>query len=128
MVTKITNGVKVIVEIEYQIEYSNPNQCQYFFTYQITIENESKHSIQLLDRHWFIFDAGYLPREVVGKGVLGKQPIIASRQRYSYVSGCVIKSGFGKMVGTYKMLSKIDGSTFIVNIPEFNLIHPLRLN
>jgi uncharacterized protein affecting Mg2+/Co2+ transport len=41
MVAEITDGVKVIVETEYQPSYSSPSQYHYVFTYKITIENQS---------------------------------------------------------------------------------------
>jgi len=103
MVTEITQGVKVSVETEYQSEYSSPRQFHYVFTYRITIENQSEHTVQLLSRHWFILDACNLLREVEGEGVVGQQPVIEPGQSHQYVSGCNLKSGLGKMYGSYLM-------------------------
>ena len=101
MVTEITEGIKVSVETEYQPEYSSPSQYHYVFTYRITIENESENTIQLLRRHWFIHDANTIIREVEGEGVVGQQPVLEPGQDHKYVSGCNLKSGIGKMKGTY---------------------------
>jgi len=128
MVTEITQGVKVSVETEYQSEYSSPRQFHYVFTYRITIENQSEHTIQLLSRHWFIIDAGYHLREVEGEGVVGQQPVIEPGQSHQYVSGCNLKSGLGKMYGFYLMEKILDGKKFDVTIPEFHMIVPFRLN
>jgi len=128
MVTAITEGVKVTVETEFQPDYSSPRQFHYVFTYKITIENKSENTIQLKRRHWFIHDAGNLTREVEGEGVVGRQPILESGQIHQYVSGCNLKSGIGKMSGSYTMERVSDGRIFHVAIPEFLMIVPFRLN
>ncbi|MEQ8302128.1 MAG: Co2+/Mg2+ efflux protein ApaG [Cyclobacteriaceae bacterium] len=128
MVTEITQGIKVSVETEYQPSYSSPSQYHYVFTYRITIENQSDFTIQLLRRHWQIFDAGFSAREVDGEGVVGQQPVLEPNQMHEYVSGCNLKSGIGKMMGSYLMERVVDGTRFEVNVPEFNMITPLRLN
>ena len=128
MVTEITQGIKVSVETEYQPAYSSPSQYHYVFTYRITIENQSEYTIQLMRRHWQIYDAPFLMREVEGEGVVGQQPVLEPGQSHHYVSGCNLKSGIGKMLGTYTMERIIDGSKVQVNIPEFTMVAPLRLN
>lgn len=128
MVTEITQGIKVTVETEYQPAYSSPSQYHYVFTYRITIENQSEYTIQLLRRHWHIFDAGFTKREVEGEGIVGQQPVLEPGNSHQYVSGCNLKSGIGKMVGTYLMERVVDGTRMQVNIPEFTMVAPLRLN
>ena len=128
MVTEITQGIKVTVETEYQPSYSSPSQYHYVFTYRITIENQSEFTIQLLRRHWKISDAGFSQREVDGEGVVGQQPVLEPNKSHNYVSGCNLKSGIGKMVGTYLMERVVDGLRFEVTVPEFHMIAPLRLN
>ncbi|MCU0398138.1 MAG: Co2+/Mg2+ efflux protein ApaG [Cyclobacteriaceae bacterium] len=128
MVTEITQGIRVSVETEYQPAYSSPSQYHYVFTYRITIENQSDNTIQLLRRHWFIADAGFSPREVEGEGVVGQQPVLEPGQAHQYVSGCNLKSGIGKMTGTYLMERIVDGTQLQVNIPEFVMVAPFRLN
>ncbi len=128
MVTEITEGVKVIVETEYQPEYSSPSQYHFVFTYRITIENGSENTIQLLRRQWYIHDANNIIREVEGEGVVGQQPILEPGQYHQYVSGCNLKSGMGKMYGHYMMERLVDGGRFKVTIPEFTMIVPYKLN
>lgn len=128
MVTEITQGVKVSVETEYQPEYSSPSQYHYVFTYRITIENKSENTIQLLRRHWFIHDTNTTLREVEGEGVVGQQPVMEPGQLHKYVSGCNLKSGIGKMRGTYLMERIVDGKRFEVNIPEFIMVVPFKYN
>lgn len=128
MVTEVTEGVKVTIVTEFQPDYSSPTQNHYVFTYHVSIENNSQHTVKLLKRHWFISDAGYPVREVEGEGVVGKQPILEPGDTHQYVSGCNLKSGIGKMYGTYLMDRVVDGKSFFVAIPEFTMITPHRSN
>lgn len=128
MTTDITKGVKVSVETEYQPEYSNPAQQHFVFTYKVTIQNLSEKTVQLMTRHWEIFDAGYPNRIVDGEGVVGKQPVLEPGESHQYVSGCNLRSGVGKMKGFYRMEKAIDGNNFNVNIPEFTMVVPFKLN
>jgi ApaG protein len=122
MVTAITEGIKVSVETSYQAEFSSPHQHHYVFTYKVKIENNSSHTIQLLRRRWEIFDAGDITKLVEGDGVVGQQPILEPGNSHEYVSGCNLKSGLGKMKGTYIMEKLFDGKRIEVQIPEFQLI------
>lgn len=128
MATQITNGVKISVETFFQQDYSNAGTGDYMFAYRITIENNNFHPVRLLSRHWYIFDSSKDLHEVQGDGVVGKQPIIAPGESHTYVSGCNLKSEIGKMWGTYTMQSLEDGSYFKVEIPEFQLVAPSKLN
>jgi ApaG protein len=128
MVTEITNGVKVTVATDYQPEYSSPIQSHFVFTYKIIIENCSEYTVQLLRRHWFIHDSNGVVKEVEGDGVVGQQPVLEPGEFHQYVSGCNLKTSIGKMRGTYLMERIVDGRKFKVNIPEFVMMVPFRLN
>lgn len=128
MVTKITDGVKISVETIYQPEYSNPANEHFMFAYRVNIENLTGNRVQLLNRHWHIFDSNGSKREVEGEGVVGQQPIIEPGDNHEYVSGCNLKTDMGSMKGSYEMERIVDGVKFRVNIPEFYLITPYKLN
>lgn len=128
MVTQVTEGIRVSVMTEYQPEYSNPSHTHYVFVYRIIIENESPYSIQILQRHWFVFDSNSMIKEVEGKGVRGKQIILEPGEKYEHVSGCNLRTDIGKMHGYYLMRRIIDDREFHVQIPQFILIAPYRLN
>jgi ApaG protein len=128
MVTQITDGIQVSVETEYQADFSNPAKLVFAFTYRITIENQSSYSVQLKRRHWFIEDLNEPLIEVEGPGVVGQQPILEPGQMHQYVSGCQLKSGFGKMYGYYTMERLIDGKIVKVEIPAFTMVAPQYLN
>ncbi|MDH5602539.1 MAG: Co2+/Mg2+ efflux protein ApaG [Cyclobacteriaceae bacterium] len=128
MVTKTTNGITVSVITEYQPGYSSPSQYHYVFTYKIKIRNESENTIKLLKRFWKIHDATYNQREISGEGVVGKQPVIEPGEFHEYISGCTLKSGYGKMYGHYTVERLIDGGMLKINIPEFVMVAPFKLN
>ncbi|HWA07069.1 MAG TPA: ApaG domain, partial [Ignavibacteria bacterium] len=88
----------------------------------------SGFTVQLLRRHWHIFDATGLWREVEGEGIVGEQPEIEPGHMHQYVSGCNLTASAGKMHGTYLMERKTDGMLFEVTIPEFHMIAPFLLN
>jgi ApaG protein len=128
MVTAITQGIKISVDTIYQDEYSNPEKEYFMFAYQISIENLSDYAIRLMRRQWFIFDSNGTRREVEGEGVVGLQPVIEAGESYSYVSGCNLTTDMGAMSGNYLMHRVADHTDFTVDIPEFELIVPYRLN
>ena len=128
MQNKITEGVRISVEVFYQPDYSQPTCGDYMFAYRITITNESDYAVKLLSRKWTIVDANGISREVAGDGVVGQQPVIESGESHQYVSGSQIKTEIGKMYGTYLMQRTFDDSKFTVHIPEFQLVAPYKLN
>ncbi len=128
MVVKITDGLKVTVDTLYQPEYSNPVNEHFMFAYKVKIENLSDVTVQLMRRYWSIFDSNGTKREVEGEGVVGLQPVIEPGASHEYISGCNLKTDMGSMKGFYSMKKLIDGSELKVNIPEFFLIAPYKLN
>lgn len=123
-----TNGITVRVEPTYQDKHSQPSAWRFIFSYRIHIENNSPHTVQLLRRHWFIVEGNGEVREVEGEGVVGKQPILRPGEAHQYSSWCPIRSDLGKMYGSFLMIRTDTGSLFEVEIPEFKLIVPAKLN
>ncbi len=126
MVTAISHGVKVSVETFFQEDFSD--RGIHVFAYRITIENKSEFTVRLMRRHWHIYEATGLWREVEGEGVVGEQPELEPGHLHQYVSGCNLGSPVGKMFGTYLMERKTDGVEFEVTIPEFYMVAPFLLN
>lgn len=128
MQTKVTEGVRISVEVFYQPDYSQPSSGEFMFAYRITITNESEYAVKLLRRHWNITDANGITREVEGEGVVGQQPVINPGASHQYVSGSALKTEIGKMNGTYTMQRLFDNAKFKVQIPEFQMVAPYKLN
>ena len=128
MISQITKGVKVTVRTQFQASFSKPEMHHYLFTYRILIENGSEYTVQLLRRHWNIFDSNGEHRQVEGEGVVGQQPVLMPNEVYEYESACNLTTDMGKMSGIYEMMRIVDKEKFTVEIPEFKLIAPQRLN
>jgi ApaG protein len=128
MVIQVTHGIKISVQAVYEVNHSRPYQAYYVFSYRISIENKSDSTIKLLRRHWYIFDSLAGWHEVEGEGVVSVQPVLHPSEEYQYESFCPLMSEAGKMHGTFLMENKKDGSTFLVNIPLFELVVPYRFN
>ena len=128
IVTHITEGVKVSVTVKYMQDYSSPEQFHFVFGYNVTIQNNSDNTIQLLNRFWDIYDSCGITRKVEGEGVIGQRPILVPGQTHEYTSGCNFKSSIGKMDGCYEFIRISDRKRFKVIIPEFTMIAPFKMN
>ncbi len=128
MVNAITQNIGVSVETFFQTRKSNPEIDLFVYSYRITIKNESEFTVQLISRHWEIFDVIMERRIVEGHGVVGEQPILAPGQTYNYVSYCQLKTDAGSMKGYYTFHRALDNSTFDARIPEFILLPEYRKN
>jgi ApaG protein len=128
MVTRVTHGIKISVQSRYEEAHSRPGQQHYFFSYQIEMENNGEYTVQLLRRHWFIFDSAGMRHEVEGEGVIGQQPVLNPGESYTYDSACNLTSEIGTMHGAYLFRREVDGYLFEVQIPKFELIALHRLN
>jgi ApaG protein len=128
VVTEITNGVLIGVEVQYQSEYSSPTQHHYVFSYRVTIENRGEFTVQLQRRNWDIIDSNGSHKIVEGEGVIGQKPILEPGESYTYVSGCNLTTEIGKMKGYYIFERQMDGQLFDVTIPEFVMFAPWRQN
>jgi ApaG protein len=128
MVRTTTDSIEISVETRYWSQQSIPCENHYFFIYFITIENKSEYTVQLLRRHWDIFDSIGDHRIVEGEGVVGETPVIEPGQKFEYNSGCNLTSDMGYMKGHYTMLRLADQQEFKVEIPKFELILPSKPN
>jgi len=128
MVTQITRGIKISVLTSFEGTYLKNYQINFAFGYQITIENHSKDSVQLMSRCWEIFDSLNDQETVVGEGVVGKKPVLRPGESYTYKSGCLLSSPFGAMKGYFSMINFTSTRNFRVIVPSFKLSAPFALN
>ncbi len=128
METLITRGIKISVETFYQHEFSSNSLREFIHHYRITIENNSRDEVQLLRRHWYIWDSKSGDREVEGPGVIGEQPVLQPGDSHQYVSMCNLSSEVGRMHGTYLMQRQDNHEMFEVDIPVFKMVAPQKLN
>jgi ApaG protein len=123
----ITRGIRVIAEARFHPEKSSRAEQYFFFSYQITIRNESDETVQLMSRHWTIHDANGNQEEVIGPGVVGEQPVIAPGEEFTYSSFCPLRTEVGSMRGTYQMVTA-NGETFDAAIAPFTLARPQAIH
>jgi ApaG protein len=128
MVQQVTSGIKISVETTFEGSFYKNYKIQYAFGYTVTIENQSKDSVQLNSRHWEILDALNNLETVTGEGVIGKKPVLKPGESHTYTSGCLLASPFGAMHGFYSMVNFTTTKKFKVNIPTFKLSAPFAIN
>lgn len=128
MITQITKGIKVSVETSFEGTFFKNYKIHFAFGYKITIENQSKDSVQLSSRHWQVFDALNNIEIIDGEGVIGKKPVLKPGESHTYSSGCLLTSPIGAMKGHYNMINFTSTRRFQVFIPTFKLCAPFALN
>jgi len=128
MVQQVTSGIKISVETTFEGTFYKNYKVHYAFGYVVTIENQSKDSVQLNTRYWKILDALNNPDIVEGEGVIGKKPVLKPGESHVYNSGCLLTSPFGAMSGHYNMVNFTTTQKFKVKIPSFKLSAPFAIN
>ncbi len=128
MVTQITQGIKISVLTSFEGTYFKNYKLNFAFSYQITIENNSKDTVQLVSRHWEILDALNQLEIVDGEGIIGKKPVLKPGEKHNYSSGCLLSSPFGAMNGFFSMINFSTTRNFRVGVPTFRFCAPFALN
>jgi len=128
MVSQITRGIKISVRTSFEGTYFKNHKIHFAFSYEVTIENHSKDSVQLTSRHWDIYDSLNNPEAVDGEGVIGKKPVLKPGDSHVYSSGCLLSSPFGAMKGWFNMINFTSTRSFSVIVPTFRLSAPYALN
>ena len=124
----ILDNIKIDVKAFFLDNKSDIERSLYFFMYKVTISNQTNKTLQLLRRHWHIYDANGNIQTIKGEGVIGEQPVMIAGTSFQYNSFCPIKTEFGKMSGFYIFEEKGTGDLFKGIIPEFSLVVPTRIN
>lgn len=124
---ELSDKINVSVITQHLPEHAANEADKYAFAYEITIANNSRESVQLINRYWLIIDGNGKQSEVEGAGVIGQQPQIDSGNSFQYTSGAVLDTPVGSMQGFYEMQDK-DGALFRVPIDIFRLAVPHQIN
>ena len=123
MYESVTRNIHVVVRPKYLQSQSRPDDDHFVWAYTITISNKGIEIVTLRTRHWKITDDRGKMQEVMGEGVVGKQPTLAPGESFEYTSGVPLSTPSGFMVGTYQM-ETTGGDRFDVDIPAFSLDSP----
>jgi ApaG protein len=121
------NNLKITATVTYMAQQSDPKLKQFVFRYTIRISNLGTIGAQLRSRHWFISDETGHVDEVVGDGVIGKQPYLSPGEHFEYTSGAILKTATGVMAGYYTMLNN-EGEKFKAVIEPFILSEPYTIH
>ena len=128
MVQQVTKGIKISISTRFEGTHFENNTMYFVFSYTIQIENQSNDTVQLLSRHWDIFDSLNSKEMVEGDGVVGQKPILSPKQAHTYTSNCFLTSPIGAMSGYYNMINFTNTRKFKVQIPTFQLMAFAILN
>jgi len=124
MYAQETAGLHVSVVPRFMPEASNLENARYVWSYEITIQNRSPETVQLLARYWRITDETGATQEVRGPGVVGETPVIAPGESFTYASACPLTTPSGMMHGAYQMRRLRDNQSFEIAVPAFPLESP----
>jgi len=124
--SEITNDIRVSVVPIFLEDHSEPDDHQFVWAYQVTIENNGSNIVQLVNRYWHITDSYGRVQEVRGAGVVGEQPVLKPGDAFQYTSGTSLKTASGIMLGNYEMLNQQNQEIFLINIPAFSLDLPIH--
>ena len=113
--------INITPSFQYLPEESSLAENRFVWKYNILIENKSKETVQLLTRHWKIYNESDLVDQVFGPGVVGLQPLILPKKSFEYESFCILDTPTGKMIGLYEM-QNVKCEHFSVPIPDIDLI------
>ena len=128
MITQVTKGIKVSVQTTFEGTFFKNYKMHYAFGYTITIENQTKDTVQVVSRHWDVYDALKELETIDGEGVIGKKPTIRPDKVHTYSSGCLLASPIGAMKGYYNVINLTTGENIEVEVPTFKLAAPFALN
>lgn len=128
MFQQITKGIKISVKTVYNGTIYRGYMQHYAFSYFVSIKNDSKDTVQLLERFWAIYDSLNDTEYIEGEGVVGQTPVIKPNEEYNYRSNCFLMSSVGAMGGNYKMINTETSQEFLVDIPTFQLTTTPTLN
>lgn len=115
------------IEVTAAPQYLGVQSGSHAFAYTIRIRNLGPQAATLRARHWIINHSDGTHAEVQGSGVVGETPRLSPGEDFTYTSGAVIPTTTGSMRGHYAFETD-GGEHFTVEIPEFALVAPGRLN
>lgn len=123
----VTNGIRVTVDPEYIPGELVSSSGKFLFSYRVRIVNEGDSPAQLISRHWIIINSEGIAENVIGEGVIGRQPKLDPGDEFKYTSYCPLDTPWGTMEGTFLMMRN-DGSEFNAIIERFYLVSPEAAN
>lgn len=116
----MTDKINISVKVSLIDKEKSPKDGRYYYSYTITITNNSNQWVKLISRHWIIIDSEGNKEEVIGDGVIGYYPEFEPNQSFTYTSFCPLETEWGTMEGKYQFIDT-ENRTFDIPIPRFYL-------
>lgn len=116
-----TSNINITVTPDFYAEGSNRDQNIFIWLYNVRIENLSQSTMQIIGRHWQIFDANGKVEEINGAGLVGQQPIIKPNEFFEYTSQVRLFTDSGLMRGEYYAIDTNSKQEVVIAIPAFSL-------
>lgn len=115
--------LKVTVDrVVFSPRFEAPDDRRFQFNYFITIQNDSDQTVTVKGRKWVVTDSRNQTIVVEGEGVVGKYPILAPGESFSYNSYHVTGSDCVAQ-GAFLAVTDADVAVF-ARIPPFALTVP----
>lgn len=93
--------ISVLDKVVYQPAMETPPDRPYCFVYFVTIRNESEHTLTIRGRKWVVTNAQGRVTVVEGEGVVGKIPLLAPGEEFSYNSFHLLDTRSGQAEGRF---------------------------
>lgn len=124
----VTNGIRIATSGWFNEKRTYPADSSYVFTYQVVLCNCNPFPVQLLTRHWEIFDGNGIKSYILGKGLFGKFNILTTDEVMIYENYCILDSAKGSMKGYLEFMNVSNGELFQCPVPAMILEVPFTLN
>jgi len=128
MIFQITQGIRVSVRTNFEKILFKNQRFFHLFVYHITIENQSKDTVQLMHSYLEFFDPLKGKEIINDKNVNGEKPVIKSGQSFSFRSKYLSVSPLGAMKGFFTMINFTTTQKFKIATPVFRLATAYALN
>lgn len=116
-----TEGVTVMVAVDFQDEQSPPNSALWYWTYHVRIENSSGQPLRLVAGHWRAVDSRGAVTRASCVEFAGTQPQIGDGESFDFVAACSLQTSRGAIDG-HVVLEREDGSELHAMVPNFPLV------
>lgn len=101
MQPKVHCGIEISAIPRFIPNEGGQGSHRFLFQYKIQVTNHNIYAVQLMRRHWEIFD-GFIHQSIIdGDGVVGEQPIIRKGETHTYTSFCPLSFSMGMMKGWF---------------------------
>ncbi|MGA0132839.1 MAG: Co(2+)/Mg(2+) efflux protein ApaG [Opitutales bacterium] len=116
-------GLRVTVDrVVHQKLADHPPETPHAFAYFLTIVNLSTETVRILGRKWILRPEGGGVQVIEGDGVVGKSPLLAPGEKFSY-SSHHLAAGRVVAEGAFHGATS-SGERVFVRIPAFEMSPP----